>query len=204
MQFAKIPSGIHSFSVKYNDGQRFSIFPMTVIGTFENGNTYLLKGTIVGQQVKFDILIYNDNVEGESVALDLNKLRGNDPGMLSQYIKYVLNPTMEEVGNTVVLENEGYILSYKPDMIYTLTDKNTGETSMGRRGFSMDFAMGSGKTFLLETDIESMSKDQFLASNYQEDSQIILIPVACTENEVTYRYEKPVDLEGTEITFFVK
>jgi hypothetical protein len=201
-QIVKIPSGVHSFSASYHDGRRFTFF-MTVIGQFTKGNVYLLKGVINGQKVDLHILLYNDKVEGEEVTLDMDKLQGNDAGIISQYIKYVLNPTMDEVGNSVKLENEKYILIYKPDMVYSLTDKETGITSEGRSGFSTDFRMANGKTFLLETDISSMSRQQFLSSKYDETAQIVLIPIACNEREVTYKYEKPNELQGTEIKFTI-
>jgi hypothetical protein len=200
-QTVKIPSGVHSFSVSYYDGRRVTFLPMTVIGQFAKGNTYLLKGVINVQKVDLHILLYNDKVEGEEVTLDLNRLQGDDTDIISKYIKYVLNPTMDEVGNSIKLENEKYILMYKPDMVYSLTDKENGITSEGRRGFSTDFRMTSGKTFLLETDISNMSRQQFLSSKYDENAQIILIPIDCSEKEVTYKYEKPNELQGTEIKF---
>jgi hypothetical protein len=201
-QIVKIPSGVHSFSVRYHDGRRFT-FSMTTIGQFEKGNTYLLKGVINGRKVDLHILLYNNKVEGEEVTLDMNKLRGNDPNVISRYIKYVLNPTMDEVGNSVRLENEKYILTYKPDMVYSLTDKETEIISEGRRGFSTDFRMTNGKTFLLETDISNMSRQQFLSSKYDENAQIILIPIDCNEREVIYKYEKPTELQGSEIKFTI-
>jgi hypothetical protein len=202
-QIVKIPSGLHSFSVSYHDGRSFTFIPMSVIGQFVKGNTYLLKGVINGRKVDLHILLYNNKVEGEEVTLDINKLQGNDQSIISKYIKYVLNPTMAEVGNSVKLENEKYILIYKPDMVYSLTDKENGITSEGRRGFSTDFRMMSGKTFLLETDILNMSRQEFLSGNYDETAQIILIPVDCSEREVTYKYEKPDELQGTEIKFTI-
>jgi hypothetical protein len=202
-QIVKIPSGVHSFSVSYHDGRRYTFLPMIVIGQFTKGNTYILKGVINGQKVDLHILLYNDKVEGEEVALNMNKLQGNDASIISQYIKYILNPTMDEVGNSVKLENEKYILIYKPDMVYSLTDKETGVTSEGRRGFSTDLRMTSGKTFLLETDISSMSRQQFLSSKYDEIAQIILIPIDCNENEVVYKYEKPTEMQGSEIKFTI-
>lgn len=202
-QLVKIPSGVHSFSVSYHDGVRFTYLPIVVIGQFEKGNTYLLKGIINGQRVDVHIVLYNDNVEGEDVTLDMSKLQGNDPSVISKYIKYILNPTSKEVGNSVRLENDRYVLTYKPDMVYSLTDKESGITSEGRRGFSTDFNVTSGKTFLLEIDISTMSSQQFLSSKFDENAQIILIPVDCNEHEVTYRYEKPIELQGTEIKFTI-
>lgn len=200
-QIVKIPPGLHSFAVKYHDGSVFTPLPMTVIGEFDSNKTYLLKGTINGQWIDLHILQYENGQEGEEVALDLKKLRGGDTGVIPAYIKYVLNPTMANVKNSVKLENKDYILLFLPDMAYTLTDKKTGKTAEGRRGFSIDVRMTNGKTFLLETDITKMSSEQFLESNYEDNAQIILAPVNCTMNEVTYKYERPDNLRGTEIVF---
>jgi hypothetical protein len=203
----KIPPGAHTFSANFDDGNRFTWLPTWVTGLFEKGNTYLLKVVINkekgGNRVSFHIVLYNDNKEGDEVTLDLARLRGNDSSTLSHYIKYVLNPRMKDDGNSVKLENDQCILIYKPDLLYTLTNKETGLTTEGRAGFSMNFSMTTGKAFLLETDISEMSSEQFLASNYSENAQTILVPIACSETEVTYRYEKPLELQGRTVTFSI-
>ena len=206
-QVVKIPAGVNTFLVTANDGRFYTLFPMQVAGLFEKGNTYYLKCKANreknGYRASFHIFLYNDNKEGKEVTLDLAKLRGNDSSVISKYIKYVLNPRMDEVGNSVMLENGRYILMYKPDLIYTMTDKETGTITEGRAGFNMDLLMTNGKAFLLETDISAMSSKDFLASKYTENAQIVLIPVKCSETEVTYRYEKPIEVRGTEITFSI-
>jgi hypothetical protein len=199
----RIPSGVHTFYAFYADRQRMSTGVVPVIAQLEKGNTYLLKGNIANQRIQYQIVLYNDGQEGADVTLNINRLQGNDANTLSIYIKYVLNPTSDETGNSIKLENNNYILLFEPDMVYTLTDKITGRINKGRVGFSMDFSMTNGKVFLLETDIERMSKQQFLSSRYQENAQIILIPINCTENEVTYRYEKPAEQQGNEIIFSI-
>jgi hypothetical protein len=199
----KIPSGVHTFYINYVDRQVMSMGSVPVIGQLEEGNSYLLKGTIIGQRIQYQILLFNDRQEGADVSLNINKLQGNDLSTLSTYIKYVINPTMNEVGNTVKLENDIYILTYRPDLVYTLTDKRTGRTIEGRRGFVMDFTMTNGKTYLFETDITKISSQQFLEGNYQENAQTILVPINCTEREVTYKYEKPIELQGNEIVFTI-
>jgi hypothetical protein len=199
----QVPSGLHTFYVNYIDRQMISMTTAPVICQLEKGNSYLLKGIITGQRVQYQMVLFNDKQEGADVSLDINKLQGNNPGMLSTYIKYVMNPTMNNVGNTVKLENNIYTLMFKPDLIYTLTDKRTGKITEGRRGFEMNFAMTNGKAYLFETDITKMSVQQFLDSNYQQSSQIILVPLNCTEREVTFKYEKPIELLGNEITFAI-
>jgi len=210
----KIPSGLHVFQVSYSNSYGR---PIAVMAEFKQGNAYLLSTTQEnvrtvpmgnGQtarisQISFHIYLYNEKTEGAEISLDINKLRGNDSSMLSAYIKYVLNPGMDGTENTVKMENDTHILMFKPDMVYSLTDKKTGKTSEGRNGFSMNIAMTEGEEYLLETDISKMSRQQFLESKYQESAQIVLIPVNCNEKEVTYRYKKPIELQGKEITFAI-
>jgi hypothetical protein len=203
-QIVKIQEGVHSFSVSYHDGNRYTLFPLTVIGQFNKGNSYLLKGIITGQRVIMRIVQYNDGKEGEEVTLDLERLRGEAPDMMSTYIKYVMNPTMDNVENTVKLENDECILMFEPDMIYSIMNKETGQTTTGRCGFNMDLRMTEGKLFLFETDISQMSREDFLKSKYIENAQIIMIPIRCSEKEVTFKYEKPGNLKGKEITFFIE
>jgi hypothetical protein len=196
----RIPSGAHSFSAQYTNGSQYT-FAMTVIGQFDRGKTYLLKSNVQGMYATMHIVEYENMVEGEEVTLDLNKLRGNDPSTISVFIKNIINPTSIEVGNSVKQANEDYVLLFMPDMAYTLTDKKTGTAIQGRWGFSMDFRMTNAQVFLLETDIDKMSQQEFLDGNYQDDAQTVLIPVKCSETEVTYRYERPDDLKGTELVF---
>jgi hypothetical protein len=166
----------------------------------------LLKGILAGRRVTMRILQYTGGIEGEDVTLtlDLDRLWGNSPDMMSTFIRYILNPTMDRVKNTVKLENDIYVLLFKPDMIYSLTNKETGQTTTGKRGFTMDFPMAEGKLFLLETDISQMSSEDFLKSNYAEIAETIMVPIRCSEKEVTFRYEKPDNLTGEEITFSIE
>jgi len=198
-----IPSGVHTFHVHYVSRQGMSASTTPVIGQLEKGNTYLIKGTLVGQRIQYKIVLFNDRQEGEDVSLNVNRLQGNDASALSNFIKYVLNPTMDGVENTVKLENDNFILLFEPDMVYTLTNKLNRDTIIGRRGFSMDFRMTEGKLFLLEINVKQMSRQQFLASNYQENAQIILVPINCTENEVVFKYERPIGQQGNIIRFTI-
>ncbi len=199
-QVVRIPAGVHVFEVRYHTGSVSSVLPIKVIGQFEKGKEYVILGNVMGNRVSIDIV---DKKAGESVLLDLGKQKGEDPGVLSTYIKYVLNPTMDEVGNSVRLENEDFVILYKPDMLYSMTDKKTGATVEGRRGFQMDFRMKAGKAYLLETDVSKMTKEQFLDSDYAETAQIVWVPVKCSKDSVTYRYERPESLKGREATFSV-
>jgi len=193
----KIPAGDHSFSISFNNGYVYSRFSTTLTYQFEKGNTYFLDYDSKNMG-KFHLFLYHNNKAGAEIAA-----KPNAPGAIFQYVKYIINPTTIEVGNSVKLENEDYILLFKPDLAYTLTDKKTRKTTQGRKGFHMNFLMSEGKAYLLETDITKMSSAQFLKSNYEETAQTILVPIACSETSVTYKYEKPLELKGTEITFTI-
>jgi hypothetical protein len=201
-QFVKMSSGVHAFSVRYNDGNLRSIFPQTVIGKFEKGGDYLIEGDVSNGFLKILIV---DSITKNDVSLDLNKLKGDDSSTISSYIKYVLNPTMEENNKTIQLENDQIKLLYKPNMTYSLLDKRSNITTEGYRGFITDMTMKSGKVYLLETDVAKMTKDDFLnTSDYENKAQVILIPVKCSEKSVTYKYLKPEALKDTEIIFVIK
>lgn len=201
-QFVKLPAGVHTFSVNFNNGSVYTIFPQTVIGNFEKGKEYAIEGKPAGKKLKLTI---TDSADGKDVAMDFNKLRGDDPGVLPSYIKYILNPTMEKSNKSVKLENADMILVYKPDMTYIQTNKATGTAVSGYAGFIMNFAMSDGKVYLLETDVTKMTKDDFLnKSDYENVAQTVLVPTKCDAKSVTYKYLKPDSLKDTAITFSIE
>ena len=197
-QTVRIPAGVHVFDLDYNDGNRFTFVPTKVIAKLETNKTYRATATIEGSKVKFDLV---EEVSKLSAVLDMSKLRGNRPDAISAYIRAVLNPTMDEVGHIVRLENESTTIVFGADMTFFMTDKVTGTTTEGRAGFVTDFAMVSGKTYLLQADNSKMTRQQFLDSNYQDESQIVLVPVECDGKMVRYRYERPAELKDTEVIF---
>jgi hypothetical protein len=211
-QTVQIPSGVHTFTVKYNDGRRSSTFSITTSATFEATKEYIIKGSILGERVEIGIFEISN---GEESTLNLNTVQAD---VLSKYSKYILDPTKDEVGNSVKLENNEMIILHKPDLSYILTDKKTGKVSEGRWGFivefpklsekggiglNVDFSRMIGKAYLLEMDITKMSKDQLQKIKYTETSQIILVPVKCNAESVTYKYEKPENIKDTEVTFSI-
>jgi len=202
-RFVKISSGDHTFEVRFRSGSSYTMSPVSVPGRFERGNTYLLISEIKGNRVSFHFYLYNDNQKGAEVTLYPNNPPRTDPDIAINYLKYVITPTSDKTENSVRLENENYILLFKPDMVYTLTDKKTRKTTEGRRGFAIDYRMSEGKAYLFETDITKMSREQFLKSNYTEEAQIVLAVTKCSETSVTYKYEKPLELKGTEVTFTI-
>ncbi|MBU0926644.1 MAG: hypothetical protein KKA67_02740 [Spirochaetes bacterium] len=200
-QAARIAAGAHVFKINYNDGERFTT-PFTVIANLAKARKYLVDFEIVGGRV---IVSFLDGETRENAVLDTAKMRGDAPGALSQFIKYVMNPTMDGVDKTVVMESDEYVLSFDPDMAFGLLDKKTGEKSVGRRGFVMDFSMKDGRVYLLIVDLDSMSRKDFLdKSGYTEISDYVLKPVAASEREVTFRFEKPESMKGKDYTFAIK
>lgn len=200
-QIVRITPGVHVFSVQYSSNKGSTILPQIVIGNFEPGKEYSIIGTIVGDIVKINIF---DKIDNKNVTLNLDDLKGSDSNALSSYIKYVLNPTMEENNKTVKLENEDSVIMFYPNMTYSIENKTSGEKNEGYRGFVMDFSMTNGKVYLLKTDITDMTKDEFLnKSNYVELAQTILVPVRCTDSSLTYKYIKPDNLKDQEVVYTI-
>jgi hypothetical protein len=48
---------------------------------------------------------------------------------------------------------------------------------------------------------EIYARDAFLKSDYENNAKTVLVPVKCTQDEVTYRCERPEALKGTELVF---
>jgi hypothetical protein len=197
----KIAPGVHVFQVKYDWGNQFSIFPQTVIGNFERNKEYSMKSVVSGNILTIEIYEIQGRKEIK-VTFDPRSLQGGDRGVIPAYVKYILNPQMEDIGNTIKLENNELVLTFFPSMSYTLNDKKTGKETIGMAGFNMNMTMTEGTIYLLETD-EKMDKNAFLKTEYTENAQIILVPIKCDEKNVTYRYSKPKELAGEEITFSI-
>jgi hypothetical protein len=197
----RIAPGAHVFEVTYRWGNQFSFFPRTVIGNFEGNKEYEIRCTVNGNMWDVDIYEIQDG-KAIKVTFDPKSLQGGDTGAIPAYVKYVLNPRMENVGNTVRLENDESVLTFLPDMSYTLRDKKTGKETAGMAGFNMNMTMTEGTVYLLETEAK-MNKDAFLKTKYTENAQTVLVPVKCDAQNVTYRYSKPAEIAGTEITFSI-
>jgi hypothetical protein len=197
----KIAPGAHVFQVYYNWDNQISIFPQTVIVNFERNKEYSMKSVVNGNSLAVEIYEIQDGKEIK-VTLDPKSLQGGDTGVIPAYIKYILNPQMEDIGNTIKLENNELVLMFFPDMSYTLTDKKIGKETLGMAGFNMNITMTEGTVYLLETD-EKMDKEVFLETKYTENAQIVLVPIKCDATNVTYRYSKPEEVAGTEITFSI-
>ena len=107
---------------------------------------------------------------------------------------------MEGTDKTVIEENDEYILTSLPHMKYELKDKKTDTLQKGFRGFVTDFTFKKGTVYLYETNTIS-SKEEFLKTDYQSDSKIILEVTDCDSKTVTYTYVKPENMAGKTVTF---
>lgn len=200
--FVQIEAGVHTFALMYHDNQgQYTTEPQTVVVLFEAGKSYKVSSVISFVWVNFTVV---DEATGSSVALDLDTLYGNatDSNYMSNFIDAVLNPTMEGSDMTVIEEGDDFILYNEPDMKFTLFDKTTGEIKTGHRGFITDFTFTTG-TVYLKFDNGSVTKDEFLDSNYENDADIIMIVTDCDKETVTYTYIKPDDLKGKVITLTI-
>ena len=197
-QLFRLSPGVHTVSVKFNDGNRYTMFSNVLILNLEKGNQYKITYTIGDGSVNYDCI----NVDTlESAKLDRAALAGNGESVMSAFIGAVLNPTMDDVGQTVIQENDDYILTTYPGLKFELTDKATGTTEKGMTTFVTNFSLTSGTVYLCVTDMTD--KDEFLNSDYQNNSQYIFTVTACDRKTVTYTYKKPEEKAGKTITFNV-
>ena len=78
-------------------------------------------------------------------------MQGTGGSVMSNFIDAVLNPTMDEVGKTVIQENDDFILTTYPALKFELYNKKTGVTESGMRTFITDFSFKSGTEPLAQT-----------------------------------------------------
>ena len=173
------------------------MFSKVLVALLEEGYDYQITYYISGSKVDYDIV----NLQNlESVQLDQETLAGNTQNKMSNFISAVLNPTMEGSDQTVIEENDEYILKSLPEMKYELFNKKTSETERGYRGFITDFTFKKGTVYLYATD-EFANKDEFLDSDYEKEAQTVLEVYDCDKKTVTYTYVKPESKKGEKITF---
>ncbi len=196
-QIFRLSPGIHTVSVLFNNGDLYTTTANTMVINLQEGNKYKIKYDIInGKSVTYDCI----NVDTlESVQLDRSALAGKTESVMSAFIGAVLNPTMDDVGQTVIQENDDFVLITYPGLQFELTDKKTGTTEKGMRTFVTDFFMTSGTVYLCITDITD--KDEFLNSDYKNNSKYVLEVTACDRKTVTYTYKKPEDKAGQTVTF---
>jgi hypothetical protein len=205
-KIVKIPVGLHTFYARYDDGNAYTRYYAPLTAQFERGNTYLLNysqalESNLGVSVSFSINLYNNKKKGLQVSF---KPVEESDSILVSYLKLVLQPM--EKGKSVKLENDKYQLVFKSDSGYTFFNKETGITGEGSYRFPIETESRLqvdriGKMFLFDSYIIARSSQMYLSNNFTENPQIILIPIKVTETEITYLYEKPLELRGTEIKF---
>lgn len=196
-QLFRLSPGVHTVSVCFDNGQQYTLFANTMIIMLQEGNQYKITYEIInGSSVVYDC-INTDTLE--SAKFDREALAGNGQSVISAFIDAVLNPTMDEVGKTVVQENDDFILTTYKGLKFELTDKASGTTEKGMTTFVTDFSFKSGTVYLYVTDMTD--KNEFLNSDYANNSQYVLEVTACDRQTVTYTYQKPESKKGQTVTF---
>ena len=196
-QLFRLSPGVHTVSVCFDNGQQYTLFANTMIIMLQEVNQYKITYEIInGSSVVYDC-INTDTLE--SAKLDREALAGNGQSVISAFIDAVLNPTMDEVGKTVVQENDDFILTTYKGLKFELTDKASGTTEKGMTTFVTDFSFKSGTVYLYVTDMTD--KNEFLNSDYANNSQYVLEVSACDRKTVTYTYQKPESKKGQTVTF---
>lgn len=196
-QLFRLSPGVHTVSVCFDNGQQYTLFANTMIIMLQEGNQYKITYEIInGSSVVYDC-INTDTLE--SAKLDREALAGNGQSVISAFIDAVLNPTMDEVGKTVIQENDDFILTTYKGLKFELTDKASGTTEKGMTTFVTDFSFKSGTVYLYVTDMTD--KNEFLNSDYANNSQYVLEVTACDRQTVTYTYQKPESKKGQTVTF---
>ena len=197
-QIFRLTPGVHTVNVIFNSGSQYTMFSNTLIINLEEGNHYRIDYETTGDSIKYTCVNSDTN---ESALLDRAALAGKTESVMSAFIGAVLNPTMDEVGQTVIQENDDYILTTYPGLKFELTDKASGTTEAGMTTFVTDFTMTSGTVYFCITDITDV--DEFLDSDYKNNSKYIFTVTACDRKTVTYTYQKPEDKADQTITFNV-
>lgn len=194
-QIFRLSPGAHVIYVSFDNGKQYTMFANTMVVNLVEGNQYKITYVIDGSSVKYDCI----NVDTqESAKLDMAAMQGTGGSVMSNFIDAVLNPTMDEVGKTVIQENDDFILTTYPALKFELYNKKTGVTESGMRTFITDFSFKSGTVYFYVTDMTD--KDEFLNSGYK-NSQYVFTVTACDKKTVTYTYQKPEDKAGQTITF---
>jgi hypothetical protein len=72
-QHVNIENGVRVFQVEYNDGKLKSMSPVSLAALLEDGESYLLKPVMDGDNVSFSIVEYNNGQEGKDTTLHLSR-----------------------------------------------------------------------------------------------------------------------------------
>ena len=208
----KLTPGVHTIFSRFENGRAHTNLAMPVTAKFEKGNMYYMDYDIetdkLGSKVIFQILLYNNKKKGKEVT---------GQRMENLIEKFLFHKAFIEApinqGKPVKLENKKYTLIFMADGIYTQTDKESGVTVKGKLWFDdhdiITTALGMGfwvKMYMFDADAKIMKKSTSWGRKEYEEvdyklAHTVLVLVNITDNEVIYRYEKPAELKGTEITF---
>jgi hypothetical protein len=188
------------FEISYNDGVTWTMQPIAAIAKFEAGGTYAISQTINGANISIQVGTKNNGVE-ESALFNMNSL-SDDDGPLAVYVKNVFNPTLTSTDGKVLLSGDNEDILFENDLVYRKTDKKTKKETAGRYAIEMDFTMG-GRIYFLETDIDALSSEEFLKSNFRQEAQTIATPISCDGKTVTFLYSKPEDMTGSEAGYTI-
>ncbi|MDR0409050.1 MAG: hypothetical protein LBH18_01435, partial [Spirochaetaceae bacterium] len=199
-QTVKMSPGIHIFEVSYNDGTTWTMQPISAVAKFTTGSSYTISQSIQGANIAILVSTTRNGVE-ESALFNMNSLSADD-GPLAVYVNTVFNPTLANPASKILLSNDDADILFEHDLIYRWTDKNTGNTTVGRYAIEMDFTMG-GRIYFLEVDLAALSSEAFLAGSFRQDADIIAVPVECDGLTVTYEYSKPEDMAGRKDSFTI-
>jgi len=208
----KLNPGVHTLFTKFNDGLSYSSFPMPVTAKFEKGNMYYLiydiKKVKSELKVSYKIFLYNNGKKGAEVT---GMPMENLIEMNLFYSANVKSPLSQ--GKSVKLENKKYALIYNPDGFYTQTNKESGITIKGKyitniqnEIFAQMTNFNLEKMYLFNEDAKITRKSTSWGRKEYEEvdygiAHTVLLLIYSTDKEVIYRYEKPAELEGIEITF---
>jgi hypothetical protein len=199
-QVVKMSPGIHMFEIQYNDGNTWTMQPISAIAKFVTGSRYTINQSISGANIAIQISAKKGGVE-ESALFNMNSL-SNDDGPLAAYVKSVFNPTLVNAEGKTLLTNDSEEILFEHDLVYHKTDKKTGKKTEGRYAIEMDFAMG-GRIYFFEIPLNTLSSEDFLASNFRQTAQIVASPVQCDGKTVTYQYSKPESIAGQEAVYSI-
>jgi len=211
--FIKLNPGVHTLYTKFDNGGAHGLFFTPVTARFEKGNVYYLdydlKSVNSGRyKVTYHISLYNNKKKGKEVT---GKPLENLIEILNSY--FVNMESQVIMGKSAKLENEKYTLVYKPGGVYTQTDKKSGAAVKGKYVFENPeilYAMMSkgffGRVCFFDEDAKIMKKSTSWGRKEYEEvdygiAHTVLVLINFSEKEVIYRYEKPAELEGTEIIF---
>ena len=163
-----------------------------------------LKTYIINRNEQNDTVINNNRQEKPINSLSIDNQKENESSIISIFIEYVLNPTLEGTEKTIKLENDEKILLFEPNSIFTIIDKISGKIIKGYRTF-FSFQI-SGQIFLYETDTDQLSNHDSIKINSRKimaNAQITLILINCTKNEVIFEYQKPDEIKGKKILYSI-